>query len=83
MHLSAIFLTTRIPGFTFQARAPILHALGCSNNKMAPKEMMERLFQISSLMYLMVYGAKFETQGKTHPVQKRGEKEENHKNVSL
>lgn len=52
--------TLEPPGFTFQARLPILHHLGCKDDKMAPKKMVETLFQISSLMQLMVNGVQFE-----------------------
>lgn len=69
---NAILLTTRIPGITFQARAPILHYLDCNSNKMASKKMMELIFQIFSLMYLIVNGAKFEMQ---HIQYKRGGEE--------
>lgn len=44
--------------------------------------MMEPIFHISSLMHLMVDGAKFEMLGKTQPGQKR-KKVKNHENVSL
>lgn len=60
VHLNAILLRIRIPGFAFQARVPSLHYLGYNDIKMAPKKMMEPLFQISSLMHLMVNGAKSE-----------------------
>lgn len=78
VHLNAILLRIRIPGFAFQARVPSLHYLGYNDIKMAPKKMMEPLFQISSLMHLMVNGAKSEMWGKTHQVWKKKKREKNH-----
>lgn len=75
VHLNAILLRIRIPGFAFQARVPSLHYLGYNDIKMAPKKMMEPLFQISSLMHLMVNGAKSEMWGKTHQVWKKKKRE--------
>lgn len=58
-----------------KARVPSLHYLGYNDIKMAPKKMMEPLFQISSLMHLMVNGAKSEMWGKTHQVWKKKKRE--------